>query len=111
MRLPSLLRALPPAVAGVAALSGGLYFGLLPCGGHPWHRQVFWAALGATIALACLAPPRALAPAPRRLGFVALTVAAFLLARAASSPFHPAPPGSASEYLRRAFSGLVAGTC
>jgi hypothetical protein len=111
MRLPTALRAVAPCVCGLLAIVGGLYFGLLPCGGHAWHRQAFWTALGLALAIACLAPPRALAPARRRLALVALVVAAFFLARAGAAPFFPAAPSAPSEYLRRALRGLVSPSC
>lgn len=105
------LRVTAPISAAALVAVGGVFFGLFSCGGHEWHRQLFWTLLTPCLVLTVLAPAPILKRGLRRLIFVAFVLAGFVAVRGAASTFYPGPPASFTDFVRGTWLGITTGPC
>jgi hypothetical protein len=95
----------------LAAVVGGLYFGLFSCGGYVSHRQIFDLLFGAVVLAMVALPPRRLRRIHARLLLGGGAIATFVLSSAVASALYPAPPVSFGEFLHLTWVGLRDGPC
>jgi hypothetical protein len=96
--------------AFLLAILGGLWFGLVSCGGYVWHKHLMqWTLAG--LVLAFLLWPRSHSPNLARRALLSLAVvASFFVARALAAPFYPAFAGF-GDYFQLVWLALFTGPC
>ena len=94
----------------LVAVLGGVWFGLVACGGYAWHRWIMHGTLSALALVLLLLPPRHVASLSRRALLILGVFAAFVLVRAVAAPFYPVFPGF-GDYFRLVGVALFTGPC
>lgn len=105
------LRAIASVAGLTVAILGGAFLGFFWCGGYAWHRDVVHALLAGLAVFVIALPPRWLAPAGRRIGFLGSLAFGFLVARAAAAAFYPATPTSFAEFASHFSASFWNGPC
>ena len=101
----------------VSAL-GGVFFGLLSCGGYAWHKTVFDIIFYATLILCSILRYRKLSTSKTKIKtlsilfvWVILIYSCYFVIQAAASTFYPDPPESLVDFWKRFLIGLEYGPC
>jgi cytochrome bd-type quinol oxidase subunit 2 len=104
-------RNVPPILALVVAVLGGIFLGLFSCGGYVWHRQLIYLLLSVSVVLVLFVPTDWLKTRTRRVLFVVAIACLFAVVQSVASTFYPASPKSASEFTMNFLRALWYGPC
>ena len=96
---------------GIAAVAGGLFFGLFSCGGYIWHKQIHMSLMVMAAVFILFEPPNFLTPLWKRISFLVLAFAVFIIVSAAASAFYPATPANIPEFIQSFIRGIEYGPC
>jgi hypothetical protein len=105
------LRSVACVAALVVAIVGGGFLGFSWCGGYAWHRDAVHTLIATLAFLVIALPPRWIARALRRVGFVISLGATFLVARASAAAFYPATRSSFAEFASHFWASFWCGPC
>lgn len=95
----------------ILTIGGGVFFGLFSCGGYLWHMQLHTSLMAIAAIGIIFVPPSFLHAIWKRIAFIAMSLALFVVVRASASAFYPAAPENMSEFIESFIIGIQYGPC